>query len=110
MNRRGKIVIGTVAVLLLLPAIRFGPHLMFDGTAIQPKGEYVSTAEGVRKRPIRFGEIDFYFFPTRVDAEEFQFDVPESRANPNGRRIRLHFVRFPSTSKNPGAPIVYLAG
>ena len=36
--------------------------------------------------------------------------VPESRTKPEGRLIRLGFVRFPSTSPDPGPPIIYLAG
>jgi pimeloyl-ACP methyl ester carboxylesterase len=36
--------------------------------------------------------------------------VPEKRSDPNSNVIELAFVRFKSTSKNPGAPIVYLAG
>jgi len=36
--------------------------------------------------------------------------VPENRSNPNSRTIRLEYVRFPATTKTPGAPIVYLAG
>ncbi len=47
---------------------------------------------------------------TAVDAERGVFKVPENRANPDARLIELHFVRFKSTSDNPGAPIVYLAG
>lgn len=36
--------------------------------------------------------------------------VPEKRGNPESNLIELAFVRFKSTAKNPGAPIVYLAG
>ena len=45
-----------------------------------------------------------------VDAEEGTLYVPEDWARPEGRLIELHFVRFRSTSANPGPPIVYLAG
>jgi pimeloyl-ACP methyl ester carboxylesterase len=47
---------------------------------------------------------------TVVDAERGVIEVPENRADPASRRIELAFVRFPSTSPNPAAPIVYLAG
>ncbi|MEQ8178337.1 MAG: alpha/beta fold hydrolase [Amphiplicatus sp.] len=47
---------------------------------------------------------------TTVEAERGTFEVPENRADPSSRRIKLSFVRFPSTSTAPGAPIVYLAG
>ncbi|MGH7026623.1 alpha/beta fold hydrolase [Brevundimonas sp.] len=45
-----------------------------------------------------------------VDAERGFFEVPEDRRIPGSRRIRLGYVRFASTAKNPGPPIVYLAG
>ena len=38
------------------------------------------------------------------------FNVPENRANPNSRTLTLKYVRFPSTSDTPGAPIIYLSG
>jgi pimeloyl-ACP methyl ester carboxylesterase len=45
-----------------------------------------------------------------VAAEIGRFSVPENRAKRGGRTIELAFIRFKSTSQNPGAPIVYLAG
>lgn len=45
-----------------------------------------------------------------TDAVRGYFEVPEDRRIPGSRRISLGYVRFPSTSPNPGAPIVYLAG
>ncbi len=45
-----------------------------------------------------------------TDAEQGFFEVPEDRRDPGSRRIRLSYVRFPSTSPRPGTPIVYLAG
>ncbi|MDX1393843.1 MAG: alpha/beta hydrolase [Gemmatimonadota bacterium] len=45
-----------------------------------------------------------------VQAERGELLVPENRANPDSRSIRLAYVRFPSTSPNPASPIVYLAG
>lgn len=46
----------------------------------------------------------------RVDVELGELTVPENRRNPNSRLIQLAFVRFKSTSTNPGSPIIYLAG
>ena len=46
----------------------------------------------------------------KVDAEFGTLLVPESRSNPESNLIELAFVRFKSTAKNPGPPIVYLAG
>lgn len=45
-----------------------------------------------------------------VQAEEGFLEVPERWDAPDGRTITLHFLRFPSTNPQPGAPIVYLAG
>ena len=46
----------------------------------------------------------------KVEAEIGHLFVPENRNKPNSRLIELAFVRFKSTSPNPSAPIVYLAG
>lgn len=45
-----------------------------------------------------------------VDTERGFFEVPEDRRIPGSRRIRLGYVRFVSTARNPGPPIIYLAG
>lgn len=45
-----------------------------------------------------------------VAAEWGVLQVPENRANPASRQIKLAFVRFKSTAETPGPPIVYLAG
>lgn len=45
-----------------------------------------------------------------VDTELGTIQVPENRTNPNSRMINIKFVKFKSTSSNPGYPIVYLAG
>ncbi len=46
----------------------------------------------------------------KVAAELGEIEVPEDRAQPTSRRIKLRFVRFPATTPRPGSPIVYLAG
>lgn len=46
----------------------------------------------------------------RIDAELGVLTVPETRRSPQSNLIELAFVRFKSTAKRPGAPIVYLAG
>jgi pimeloyl-ACP methyl ester carboxylesterase len=46
----------------------------------------------------------------KVEAERGTFEVAENRSDPNSRKIKIGFVRFKSTSPNPGDPIVYLAG
>ena len=45
-----------------------------------------------------------------VEALRGEFFVLENRADPDSRQIKLSYVKFPATSDNPGAPIVYLAG
>jgi len=46
----------------------------------------------------------------KVDAQIGTFKVPENRNNPNSRELTLTYVKFPTTNKNPGKPIVYLSG
>ena len=46
----------------------------------------------------------------KVDAERGILRVPENRSDPQSNLIELALVRFKSTAKNPGPPIVYLAG
>ncbi|HEV2834989.1 MAG TPA: alpha/beta fold hydrolase [Pyrinomonadaceae bacterium] len=46
----------------------------------------------------------------KVESEFGTLLVPEKRSDPESNLIELAFVRFKSTAKNPGAPIVYLAG
>jgi pimeloyl-ACP methyl ester carboxylesterase len=46
----------------------------------------------------------------KVESEFGSLLVPENRSNPQSNLIELAFVRFKSTAKNPGPPIVYLAG
>ena len=45
-----------------------------------------------------------------VEAERGEFEVPARHDDPDGEKLTLGFVRFPSTNPNPGHPIVYLAG
>ena len=46
----------------------------------------------------------------KVEAELGILLVPENRSRADSNLIELAFVRFKSTAKNPGPPIVYLAG
>lgn len=46
----------------------------------------------------------------KVDAEFGTLTVSENRHDPAGNMIELAFVRFKSTTKKPGPPLVYLAG
>ena len=47
---------------------------------------------------------------TEVQAELGKLSVPENRNSNNQKTIQLQFVRFKSTSDQPGHPIIYLAG
>jgi pimeloyl-ACP methyl ester carboxylesterase len=46
----------------------------------------------------------------KVESEFGTLLVPENRTKPDSNLIELAFVRFKSTAKTPGPPIVYLAG
>ena len=59
--------------------------------------------------------LEPYIFETqdgqaKVEAELGRLFVPENRSNPKSKLIELAFVRFKSTGKNPGTPILYLVG
>lgn len=58
--------------------------------------------------------IEPYIFETgdkkKIEAELGRLVVQENRSRPSGRLIELAFVRFKSTSKTPGSPILYLEG
>lgn len=38
------------------------------------------------------------------------FMVPENRQRAGSRQLKLHYVRFPAHTDQPGSPVVYLAG
>src|SRR6187455_1721594 len=46
----------------------------------------------------------------KVEGARGTLTVPENRNNPNSRLIDLTFAKFNTTSKNPGPPVIYLAG
>ena len=66
----------------------------------------LSTNENLSIKPYVFENAK----KEKVQAEFGRLKVPENRSKRNGKTIELAFVRFKSTSKNPGSPIVYLAG
>lgn len=65
-----------------------------------------TSASALQLEPYTFKADD----GTEVAAERGRFDVPEQHAVATDKTLSLHFVRFKSTSANPGNPIVYLAG
>lgn len=46
----------------------------------------------------------------QTDAFEGVLFVPENRSAKNSRKIPIRYIRFPSTSDQPGSPIIYLSG
>ncbi len=83
------------------PALIFGLLLLLTSfVGAQPK------AGDVRIEPYAFENSR----REKIDAERGTLYVPENRANPKSRLLELAFVRFKSTSTNPGSPIIYLAG
>jgi pimeloyl-ACP methyl ester carboxylesterase len=69
------------------------------------------------QRPHAAERIDFqpYLFETtdrslQAMAEWGTLSVPEYHARRNGRRVQLAVVRFRSTARQPGPPIIWLAG
>lgn len=87
--------ISTVLVILLI--VFTTPY--FAETNAQKAGD-------IKIEPYVFQPVN----SEKVDAELGRLIVPENRKNPASRMIELAFVRFKSTSKNPGHPIIYLAG
>lgn len=77
-----------------------------NGAPPAPPTPPPSPAPVIAFEPYEFASIG----GTKVTAERGVFQVPENRADPSSRMIDIAFVRFPSTSPNPGPPIVYLAG
>lgn len=75
--------------------------LLLTGAAIaQPK------AGTLKLKPYTFENAKH----EKVASEFGTLLVPENRSDPQSNLIELAFVRFKSTAKNPGPPIVYLAG
>ena len=75
---------------------------------------FLTTSVAAQLRPGTL-KVKPYVFETndkkeKVDAEFGTLFVPEKRSEPESNLIELAFVRFKSTAKNPGPPIVYLAG
>lgn len=91
----------TLTILLIFAVI--GPGLVPS----KNRAENVATLN----EAIKFQSIAFVSSAGEsVDAEMGWLVVPENRSRPQGNTIRLPVVRFKSTARNPGYPIIYLAG
>jgi pimeloyl-ACP methyl ester carboxylesterase len=76
--------------------------------ASEPAGQIASshsTATYPNEKPVVFENDGI-----KVDAFEGSIQVLENRSEKNSRLIAVHYLRFPSTSKKPGSPVVYLSG
>ncbi len=86
----------------IIPICLFAPLLACAcATAVEAEPENM-VVESAIKFTANSGE--------EIDAFEGAISVPENRAAAQSRDIKLGYVRFPSTSDDPGAPIIYLAG
>jgi pimeloyl-ACP methyl ester carboxylesterase len=81
-------------------------HLLICIFLFAPPGFAQQKAGTVKIKPYTFETIR----GEKIPAEFGTLLVPENRSNPDSNLIELAFVRFKSTAKNPGPPIVYLAG
>lgn len=92
----------TIPALLCAALLAAGTALGDAATKVTAR----SDAPELKLEPYVFEAAD----GTRVDAELGTFAVAENRRRADSRKIELRFVRFKSTSREPGSPIVYLAG
>jgi pimeloyl-ACP methyl ester carboxylesterase len=88
--------------------------LLIAGAACSQRPSIVPVSAPARTgdltlQPIVFSTDDS-IVQRRIRAELGILSVPENRRSPTGRRVVIRFVRFPSTSANPGPPVIYLAG
>lgn len=86
------------------------PTANFPATTAAPSSAELAvagtTARYANETPIQFvaGNGD------TIAAFSGFFLVPENRQHANSRLLKLHYVRFPAQTKQPGSPVVYLAG
>jgi len=81
--------------------------LLAAGTLCTASAGAQRAAERVVFQPYLFETTDQ---SQQVMAEWGTLTVPERHTRPDGRRIQLALVRFRSTAKQPGPPIIWLAG
>lgn len=79
---------------------------VFMSSALLIGSTALAQSASAQETPIEFAPRE----GDSVSALQGSLDVPEHRANPESRMITLSYVRFPTTSENPGPPIIYLAG
>lgn len=99
--------VATLALILVAAAPCAG-----QGNPISEREGPVIERGPLTLQPIVFERTDETPIPApdRVDAEEGRLRVPVRHDAPSSDSLTIHFVRFASTSPDPGSPIVYLAG
>lgn len=77
--------------------------LLFPQTP--PPMAYEAASSGITWQPYRLATDE-----GPIDAQLGRLRVPERRGDPDARQITIAFARIPSTSANPGPPVIYLDG
>ncbi|MEO6228394.1 MAG: alpha/beta hydrolase [Thermomonas sp.] len=89
------------------------PHLKRVSLAIACLGLFASASATTPKDPPKAPADTFVFKSAdgqTTNAIHGSLHVPENRSDPHSRMLNLRYVRFPATTNNPGAPIIYLSG
>lgn len=86
--------------------------LTLSGCAVAPAEPPSAPVASAAPAPVLTVEPYIFTGPNgvKVEVEKGTFEVLENRRDPKSRKIKIGFVRFKSTSPNPGDPIVHLAG
>ena len=90
----------------VLSIIFTGFLLMAMGLNVLAQSPQAERKEG----DLRFDAFQRTVAGTKVEGEMGSLVVRENRSKPDSNLIELAFVRLKSTSKNPGYPVIYLAG
>lgn len=59
---------------------------------------------------IQYQPYDYVYSGQQIHAQIGHFSVPQDYEHPHAKKITLAFVLLKSTARNPGPPIIYLAG
>jgi hypothetical protein len=89
----------TLATLLLAPPVIGGAPPAVSGDELKKAGDAKT-----ENYPLKAASGH------NIDAELWRLAVPENRQNSASRLIEIAFVRLKSTAKQPGRPLVFLAG
>ena len=86
--------------------------VIFISTVLLSVSAGAAADDAAEPGKIYTGEVEVVFENDgqKVQAFEGSIEVAENRSDENSRLIPLHYLRFPATGKNPGSPVIYLAG